>query len=53
MQLFILARLWARLVFVASETALFQSRLAHAWYVARPIPARPAPATVDMSQSRI
>jgi hypothetical protein len=53
MQLFILARLWARLVFVASETALFQSRLAHARYVARPIPARPAPAAVEIGQSRI
>lgn len=52
-QLFILARLWARLVFVASETALFQSRLAHARYVARPIPARPVPAAVETSQSRI
>jgi hypothetical protein len=52
-QLFIIARLWARLVFVASETALFQSRLAHARYVARPIPARPAPATVETGQSRI
>lgn len=30
------ARLWTRLLFWASETALFQSRLAHAGYVARP-----------------
>jgi hypothetical protein len=52
-QLFILARLWARLVFVASETALFQSRLAHAGYVARPLPARPVPAAVETHQSRI
>jgi hypothetical protein len=52
-QLFILARLWARLVFVASETALFQSRLAHAGYVARPLPARPVPAAVETGQSRI
>jgi len=47
MQLFVVARLWARLVFVASETVLFQSRLAHARYVARPAPARPAPAAVN------
>ena len=53
MQLFILARVWARLVFVASETALFQSRLAHARYVRRPIPTRPMPAAVDATQSRI
>lgn len=30
------ARLWTRLLFWASETTLFQSRLAHAGYVARP-----------------
>ena len=35
-QLYIAARLWVKLVFWASETALFQSRLAHAGYVARP-----------------
>jgi len=34
-QLYILGRLWVKLVFWASETALFQSRLAHAGYVAR------------------
>ena len=33
-QLYLLARLWARLVFSASEVALFQGRLAHAGYVA-------------------
>jgi len=33
-QLYIAARLWVKLVFWASETALFQSRLAHAGYVA-------------------
>jgi hypothetical protein len=35
-QLYIFARLWVKLVFLASETALFQSRLAHARYVAAP-----------------
>ncbi len=35
-QLYILARLGVKLAFWASETALFQSRLAHAGYVARP-----------------
>lgn len=34
-QVYIAARLWVKLVFWASETALFQSRLAHAGYVAR------------------
>jgi hypothetical protein len=40
-QLYILGRLWVKLVFWASETALFQSRLAHAGYVARPAPVWP------------
>jgi hypothetical protein len=40
-QLYVLARLWAKLVFWASETALFQDRLAHAGYVARPEPTWP------------
>jgi hypothetical protein len=33
-QLYVAARLWVRLVYFASETALFQGRLAHAGYVA-------------------
>lgn len=32
-ELYVAARLWVKLVFWASETALFQSRLAHAGYV--------------------
>jgi hypothetical protein len=40
-QLYILGRLWVKLVFWASETALFQSRFAHAGYVARPVPVWP------------
>jgi hypothetical protein len=36
-QAYVLARLWAKLVFWASETALFQGRLAHAGYVAAPV----------------
>jgi len=35
-QMYIVGRLWVKLVFWASETALFQERLAHAGYVARP-----------------
>ena len=34
-QLYVVARLWVKLVFWASETAFFQSRLAHAGYVTR------------------
>jgi hypothetical protein len=40
-QFYILARLWVKLVFWASETALFQGRLAHAGYVAAPAPVWP------------
>jgi hypothetical protein len=35
-QLFIVARVWVKLTFWASETALFQWRVAHAMYVAAP-----------------
>ena len=34
-QIYLVARLWVKLVFWASETALFQGRLAHAGYVDR------------------
>ena len=40
-QLYIVGRLWVKLVFWASETALFQRRLAHARYVVRPAPVWP------------
>ena len=40
-QAYVLARLWVKLVFWASETALFQGRLAHAGYVATPKPTWP------------
>ena len=40
-QLYIVLRVVVRLQFAASQTALFQSRLAHAGYVARPIPKWP------------
>jgi len=38
---YIVARLWGKLVFWASVTALFRGRLAHAGYVARPEPTWP------------
>ena len=38
---YVMARLWVKLVFWASETALFQGRLAHAGYVAAPKPVWP------------
>jgi hypothetical protein len=40
-QLYVLARLCVKLIFWASETALFQGRLAHAGYVAAPHPVWP------------
>ena len=46
-QLYLLGRLWIRLVFLASETALFQGRLAHAGYIASARAARPEPPIVE------
>lgn len=40
-QLYIVLRVIVRLLFAASQTALFQGRLAHAGYVARPLPRWP------------
>ena len=40
-QLYIVLRVIVRLLFTASQTAFFQSQLAHAGYVARPVPAWP------------
>lgn len=51
-QLYVLARIWVKLVFWASETALFQSQLAHAGYVAKALPAWPeAPIAEAISRS--
>jgi hypothetical protein len=46
-ELFILARLWTRLLFFASQTAFFQSELAHAEYVAAPLPVWPESPSVE------
>jgi hypothetical protein len=40
-QLYLLARLWVKLVFYASQTSFFQGRLAHAEYTAAPQPVWP------------
>jgi hypothetical protein len=40
-QMYIVLRVVVRLAFAASQIALFQSRLAHAGYVARPVPRWP------------
>ena len=46
-QLYVLGRLWIKLVFWASETALFQSRFGHAAYVTRPQPTWPESPAAD------
>jgi hypothetical protein len=46
-QVYLAGRLWVRLVFFASETALFQSRLAHSGYVASAPVQRPEPPIVE------
>ena len=46
-QLYVLARLWIKLTFWASETALFQGRLGHAGYVVRPAPTWPDSPAAD------
>lgn len=38
---YLLLRLWAKLVFYASEISLFQALLAHADYAAAPLPIWP------------
>jgi hypothetical protein len=40
-EMYLLARLWVKLVFYASEVSLFQALLAHASYAAAPLPVWP------------
>ena len=49
-QLYILARLCVKLIFWASETSLFQGRLAHAGYVAAPKPVWPESPSAEAIQ---
>lgn len=46
-QAYIAARLWTKLVFWAAEAAWFQARLAHAGYVAAPLPQWPESAVAE------
>ncbi|HWP99533.1 MAG TPA: hypothetical protein VNK92_03595 [Vicinamibacterales bacterium] len=46
-QIYILARLWVKLVALASQIAFFQTRLAHAGYAALPLAERPEPPVVE------
>jgi hypothetical protein len=50
-QLYVVARLWIKLTFWASETALFQARLGHAGYVARAEPTWPDSPAAEAIQS--
>ena len=50
-QLYLLARLWVRLVFLASSAALFQGRLAHIGYVAGAHALLPEPPIVEQALS--
>jgi hypothetical protein len=46
-QLYLLARIWARLAFMASEVAFFQGELAHAGFAAAPQPLWPDSPAVE------
>ena len=46
-QLYVIGRLWGKLAFWATETSLFQGRLAHAGYTARPEPVWPDSPAAD------
>jgi hypothetical protein len=46
-QLYVIGRLWVKLLFWASETSLFQRRLAHAGYTARLVPVWPDSPTAE------
>ena len=52
-QLYLAARLWVRLVFVASEVSLFQNRLAAAGYIAVPLAPLAEPPIVERLVSEI
>src|SRR5437588_167043 len=52
-QLYLAARVWVRLVFLASEVSLFQSRLAAAGYIAAPLAPRAEPPIVEQLVSEI
>ena len=46
-QIYLLARVWAKLAFMASEVAFFQGELAHAHYTAAPDPVWPDSPAVE------
>lgn len=50
-QLYLLVRIWLRLVFIASEVVFFQGELAHAGYTARPAHVWPNSAAAEAIQA--
>ena len=52
-QLYLAARVWVRLVFLASEVSLFQNRLAASGYIAVPVAPRAEPPIVEQLVSEI
>nr|MBP8274614.1 hypothetical protein [Acidobacteriota bacterium] len=50
-QVYLLVRIWLRLVFIASEVVFFQGELAHAGYTARPPHVWPNTATAEAIQN--
>ena len=52
-QLYLLARLLLKLHFLASQTALFQARLAHAAYTAAPQPVWPDSPAAELIRNRV
>jgi hypothetical protein len=50
-QVYLLARLFLKLHFIASQTALFQATLAHAGYTAAPAPAWPESPSAELVQT--
>ena len=52
-QAYLLARLWVKLLFYASEVAYFQGALAHAGYVAAPLATWPDPAAVAIAETQL
>jgi hypothetical protein len=51
-QVYVLARLFVKLEFVASQTSLFQASLAHVAYTAAPVPTWPEPPAAEVIASR-
>jgi hypothetical protein len=51
-QLYVLARLFVKMQFIASQTALFQASLAHAGYTSAPLPVWPESPSAEVIHER-